>query len=907
MANGPRTGRNKLKVHMGPFTIIVVLRSSRQLSGCLEAIRNYSGSKNKLSVIDVTVRGGSHDLAAATVDARTAAPHAVHVKSEHDPVKTCNTLIRECRHDQIVILDSAALVCEQWLQSLGTCLEKAPRAGIVGPLTGSHFFDLPEPVFGPAAMTGTYQNLNAALQERSRYRRIAVGTPDVHCLAVKTATIREIGYLDESFAEIDAALADLCLRAELAGYQNYLAGDVCIPIEDRRPLGCGKKALRDKWESLDPESDLRKHYEALNLCHRANQARWREETDQAVELFLKGIGLYPAEEKLYLDLAAMLSDAEKYADALQALREMPEADSSPAGQLLTGICQQGMGHSDEAWATVARILAVEGRSAAGLWLKGRLLMDRGEHARAETVFRQSITFDPGYGPAYTDLGNMESSRGAKKRALDLMERGFSLAPEYTTAATDYHTAISQQYDYQRAIPTFSEAAAVCRFNRRLRYLLVDVLLKAGKEAQAMAVIESLLADFGLEEGLLAAALAVRENLGPLEINNGAAHGDTIAFCLIVRDEEQDLPCCLASIKPVADEIVLVDTGSQDRTRDIARIFGARVFDFAWCDDFAAAKNFAVAQAEADWIFSIDADEVLGAQDHEALRTLIRTGHTAPVAYAVTTRNYLKVTDVIGWQPNDGCYPEEAGMGWMPSEKVRLFTRDPQVRFSYPVHEMVEPSLEKAKIPIVPCDIPIHHYGKLDQVRSLSKGETYYKIGLKKLADMEQSAIGIRELAIQAQTLGEYREAARLWERLLLLEPDQARVYINLGSVYLELGDYGRALEMTQKARDLDPGLKEGHFNHALSRLYLGDAAGAARVLEDLTAAYPEYTAARFMLAAASSCNGDDRRTQDMLDDLQRTRLAVGLPEALRHLARGLEKAGQQRHAKLILKLADKIQ
>ena len=82
----------------------------------------------------------------------------------------------------------------------------------------------------------------------------------------------------------------------------------------------------------------------------------------------------------------------------------------------------------------------------------------------------------------------------------------------------------------------------------------------------------------------------------------------LSVCLIVKDEEEFLPGCLASVQD-ADELIVVDTGSTDGTVEIAESFGAKVFTFEWQDDFAAARNFAKAQATGEWIYSIDADHL----------------------------------------------------------------------------------------------------------------------------------------------------------------------------------------------------------------------------------------------------------------------------------------------------------
>ena len=80
--------------------------------------------------------------------------------------------------------------------------------------------------------------------------------------------------------------------------------------------------------------------------------------------------------------------------------------------------------------------------------------------------------------------------------------------------------------------------------------------------------------------------------------------------MIARDEERFLEGCLESAKDIADEMILVDTGSQDRTVAIAERFGAKVIHFPWIDDFSAARNVSVEQAQGEWILVLDADEQL---------------------------------------------------------------------------------------------------------------------------------------------------------------------------------------------------------------------------------------------------------------------------------------------------------
>ena len=100
----------------------------------------------------------------------------------------------------------------------------------------------------------------------------------------------------------------------------------------------------------------------------------------------------------------------------------------------------------------------------------------------------------------------------------------------------------------------------------------------------------------------------------------------VSLTMIVRNEEQNLPRCLESVQGLFDEIVVVDTGSTDRTKEIAAGFGARVVDFAWIDDFAAARNVALDHATGDYALWLDADDVIEPPERDKLKALLGTLH-----------------------------------------------------------------------------------------------------------------------------------------------------------------------------------------------------------------------------------------------------------------------------------------
>ena len=96
---------------------------------------------------------------------------------------------------------------------------------------------------------------------------------------------------------------------------------------------------------------------------------------------------------------------------------------------------------------------------------------------------------------------------------------------------------------------------------------------------------------------------------------------TFSLCMIVKNEQNVLARCLDSMADLMDEIIIVDTGSTDRTKEIAGKYTGRIYDFAWCDDFSKARNFAFEKAACDYIYSADADEVLDEENHEKFRLL----------------------------------------------------------------------------------------------------------------------------------------------------------------------------------------------------------------------------------------------------------------------------------------------
>ena len=229
------------------------------------------------------------------------------------------------------------------------------------------------------------------------------------------------------------------------------------------------------------------------------------------------------------------------------------------------------------------------RFARALNLKGMLAFKRGDR-RGEKLFRRAVEADPSWGEPFTNLGVLTWAEGHHAEAFELLERGFVLTPCQSDLADRYHAAAMSLGALARAEVVFREARDLYPSSRTIAFLRIDLLMSQENYPSAMEEIESAMAAFDVDDGFIAAALEVRDKIGPLEIQE-KAKGDTLSLCMIVKNEQSNLVRCLSSVKAAVDEIIVVDTGSTDRTKDVAAVFGAKVFDFAWDEDFSRCAKF----------------------------------------------------------------------------------------------------------------------------------------------------------------------------------------------------------------------------------------------------------------------------------------------------------------------------
>ena len=337
--------------------------------------------------------------------------------------------------------------------------------------------------------------------------------------------------------------------------------------------------------------------------------------------------------------------------------------------------------------------------------------------------------------------------------------------------------------------------------------------------------------------------------------------------MIVKNEEASLPQCLRSVKDVVDEMVILDTGSSDRTIAIANEFAARVYHFEWCNDFSAARNEALNYVQGQWVLVLDADEVLMPEI------------VPQVKQAIAFERNIVINLVR----------KEVGAAQSPYSLVsRLFRNHPEIRFSRPYHATVDDSVQtllqrEPQWQVISLStVAIEHYGyqpgaikgldKFTRARQAMEGylknhpnDAYVcsKLGalyiqINQVSEgIELLERGLRATPVEAPVLYElHYHLANAYTRLKNLESAvehyQAAIqqpillslklgaYNNLGNLLLGVGDLSNAKKAYETTLKIDPSFAAGHNNLGMTLKALGQFEQAIASYQKAIQLNPDY-------------------------------------------------------------------
>jgi tetratricopeptide (TPR) repeat protein len=340
--------------------------------------------------------------------------------------------------------------------------------------------------------------------------------------------------------------------------------------------------------------------------------------------------------------------------------------------------------------------------------------------------------------------------------------------------------------------------------------------------------------------------------------------------MIVKNEAARIRDCLESVEGWVDEMVIVDTGSEDETIAIAQSFHPKLYQFDWCDDFAAARNFSLQWVESDWVLVLDADEVFLPEAIPALDEAMRSPDT------------LLIT----------LLREEVGAKQGPVSLVsRLFRNHPGLQFKRPYHELVDDSVaeiqaQEPRWKVESLSISaIRHFGYQQAVvNQKAKAQRAQLLLEKGIQQYPEDAYLYSKLGGLQWDLQEYETAQKTLEQGLSLIADEPAVayelhyhlglvygaqgavkqseaayqqaiaqsypdllkigaYLNLGSLYLDYGALEAALTLFRHGVEVSPQLAIAHYNLGLAHKTLQQYPEAIAAYEQAIALNPDYAAA----------------------------------------------------------------
>ncbi len=231
----------------------------------------------------------------------------------------------------------------------------------------------------------------------------------------------------------------------------------------------------------------------------------------------------------------------------------------------------------------------------------------------------------------------------------------------------------------------------------------------------------------------------------------------ISMCMIVRDNESIIDDCLSSIRPWVDEIVIVDTGSIDKTPEICLRHGAQLFHFPWCDDFSAARNESLRHATGDWIFWMDSDDVITTEQGQRLRSLV-DGQHAP--------------DCMGYVLQVHCQSDDSDRATVV-DHVKLFRNHLGLSFEHRIHEQILPAIRRIGGNVKFADIHVIHQGSRQSAEQRSrKLERDFRILKLDNADHPDHPFVLFNLGMTCEDCGKYEEAELYLRRCLEVSGNQ---------------------------------------------------------------------------------------------------------------------------------------
>ncbi|MGE5670840.1 MAG: glycosyltransferase [Fibrobacterota bacterium] len=304
------------------------------------------------------------------------------------------------------------------------------------------------------------------------------------------------------------------------------------------------------------------------------------------------------------------------------------------------------------------------------------------------------------------------------------------------------------------------------------------------------------------------------------INSKIVKPDTLSVCMIVKNEADLLARCLDSIKGVADELIVVDTGSSDTTVSIAQSFGAKVICTGWRNDFAWARNLSIKDATSAWILWLDADDVVPSESIPVLASL----------------KLEKPDHIIGLTVRN----QRSGNTGTEFIQARMFPNRPDLYFERRIHEQIMPSALRIGMKMENRSAVVEHHGYADPATMKKKALRNVQLLLEDYNDSDPDAVTTVEIADSYQLTEDY-DAALIWYKRTLAIPNcesatpsiAGHAHLGLGTIYNLRSEYSTAIDHLKQASDISPWRPDVLYSLAVAVEQNGEPQKAVDILKKI--------------------------------------------------------------------------
>ncbi len=283
----------------------------------------------------------------------------------------------------------------------------------------------------------------------------------------------------------------------------------------------------------------------------------------------------------------------------------------------------------------------------------------------------------------------------------------------------------------------------------------------------------------------------------------------VSVCMIAKNEGKHMEECLKHLMPYDMEILVADTGSTDKTKEIALKYTDKVYDFAWVNDFSAARNFCASKASNDWILVVDCDEYVEKLDKKLLNEYMQK--------AATSAGKIRIRNLARRNNGEATYVDE--------DIIRIYNKK-YYEFDYPIHENVVPKKD-AGIQLTCFQAPIvviHHGYNIDEETMKKKQERNLELLYKALEnDPDRQAYTYFQIGQSLQVLGDINKAIESYEKSLSIDDDTSNQYVQmcitqLATAYAQIDKPKKAVEVMERYNER---IKTARFTYTYGLALLG--------------------------------------------------------------------------------------